>query len=143
MKISDRERQDRRNARLVERTKNDPEYRERKRKASERWRNENREKYEVQQSEKYQRRKKVILNKYMQNKKECADYLGGKCCGCGADNLIVLQFHHRDPEMKQYALNKKFRRMAMKLEDVQQELDKCVLLCANCHTLEHAPISWH
>ena len=69
-------------------------------------------------------------------KKEAIEYLGGKCQICGYDKCIaVLDFHHKDPKEKSFALNK----MSMHSKDkIIEELNKCILLCANCHRELHA-----
>lgn len=60
---------------------------------------------------------------------------GGKCCKCGYNkNIGALQFHH--------VKEKSFSLIASQLCDLEEniileELDKCVLLCANCHAEEH------
>lgn len=71
-------------------------------------------------------------------KKECVDYLGGKCCVCGYDRCQgSLEFHHRDPEQKDFGLSHKRRHQ---FEELKKELDKCILVCANCHREIHAKI---
>lgn len=65
-------------------------------------------------------------------KQRAVDYKGGSCEGCGYNNSIVaLTFHHRDPLLKEYELSgtglcKSWNRLVI-------ELDKCQLLCFNCH----------
>jgi hypothetical protein len=62
-------------------------------------------------------------------------YKGGKCEKCGYDKCIdALVFHHLDPSQKKLTLSLSYCR---KWEDLKTELDKCVMLCANCHTEEH------
>lgn len=71
-------------------------------------------------------------------KKFCVDYKGGQCCRCGYNqNLAALQFHHLDPTKKDFnfATYAKFKFN----EEIKSELDKCILLCANCHHEEHHP----
>ena len=59
-------------------------------------------------------------------------YLGGKCVRCRCSFPWVLQFHHlRD---KDFVIGNVVNR---KWEIVKAELDKCELLCANCHITEH------
>lgn len=61
-------------------------------------------------------------------------YKGGKCEDCGYNNIKILQFHHRDP------LTKKFTVGAMRYrtwEVMKKEIDKCDLLCPNCHAERH------
>ena len=71
-------------------------------------------------------------------KQRLVDYKGGKCqgIGCGYNkNLTAMEFHHMDPILKDsdwITLSK------LKWTDkLKNELDKCVLLCANCHREEH------
>lgn len=63
------------------------------------------------------------------------EYLGGECKHCSyKKSLAALEFHHLDPSEKEFNLSK----MGSKSWDaIKSELDKCVLLCANCHREEH------
>ena len=74
---------------------------------------------------------------YRQRRKQkCVEYKGGKCEKCGYNKCIaVLQFHHRDPNEKKFGLSHKG--MAHSWEKTKKELDKCDLLCANCHIETH------
>lgn len=68
------------------------------------------------------------------NKADAVAYKGGCCTLCGYDKCnTALQFHHLDPSKKDFDKFNRFR-----LEDSKSELDKCVLLCANCHFEVHA-----
>lgn len=63
-------------------------------------------------------------------------YKGGCCELCGYDRYIgSLEFHHTDPDAKEFDLGY-FR--STDFEKARPELDKCRLLCANCHREEHA-----
>ncbi len=63
------------------------------------------------------------------------DYLGGKCWACEYSKcLSALVFHHIDPESKSFGVADGRTR---KWETVRTELDKCALLCANCHEEVH------
>lgn len=64
---------------------------------------------------------------------------GGKCERCGYDkNISALEFHHRDPKEKNFQIDiRKFSNS--NLDSLQKELDKCELLCANCHRELHHP----
>ena len=62
------------------------------------------------------------------------EYKGGCCEHCGYDKYHgALQFHHKDPTQKD---PKEFSRKK-NWERFKAEVDKCVLLCANCHAEEH------
>ena len=64
---------------------------------------------------------------------------GGKCEICGYNkNLAALDFHHLDPDQKDFQIDaRKFANS--KLSDLKSELDKCIILCANCHRELHSP----
>ncbi len=57
---------------------------------------------------------------------------GGSCCVCGYDrNMRALHFHHLEPSLKRHEINAKG--VAIALEKLRAEAQKCVLLCSNCH----------
>jgi transposase len=57
---------------------------------------------------------------------------GGCCCVCGyRRNMRALHFHHVEPSQKRHELNAKG--VAMAIERLRREAQKCVLLCSNCH----------
>lgn len=71
-----------------------------------------------------------------QIKKWAVEYKGGKCERCGYDKCIAaLDFHHRNPNEKDFAISDK--NIKLNWEDIKKELDKCELLCSNCHREEH------
>jgi hypothetical protein len=68
-------------------------------------------------------------------KAKCVEYLGGKCKKCAqVFPNCVYDFHHRDKEQKDIEVSKILSR---KWEELVTELDKCDLLCANCHRIYH------
>lgn len=69
-------------------------------------------------------------------KKLCVKYAGDCCENCGYDKYMgALEFHHKDPKSKDF----KISRMGSALtERIKKEINKCLLLCANCHREEHA-----
>ena len=65
-------------------------------------------------------------------KERAVEYMGDKCQCCGYDEpLGVLDFHHLDPTTKEFGISA--RGMTRSWEKIQKELDKCILVCANCH----------
>lgn len=60
--------------------------------------------------------------------------LGGSCNDCGVTpetvSLAGFDFHHLDPEDKGFNIGEGINR---RWDDLRKEVDKCVLLCANCH----------
>lgn len=64
-------------------------------------------------------------------------YKGGRCGRCGYDrNSAALQFHHRDPSRKDFQISGAHAR---RWSAIEAELEKCDLLCANCHIEAHHP----
>jgi len=65
--------------------------------------------------------------------------VGGRCSICGYDrNLAALVFHHSDSVGKDFKLD--MRSLSNRtLHSVLTELDKCVLVCQNCHAELHNP----
>ena len=77
--------------------------------------------------------------KGLNRKKELVDYLGGKCEKCGYNkNYASLTFHHKDITTKSFPISG--RNLTDKpLETLYLEVDKCILLCHNCHSELHYP----
>lgn len=76
--------------------------------------------------------------RWILRKIEAIKYKGGKCIDCSLEleksHYAVFEFHHLDPKLKDYDWTK------LKLHSwskIISELDKCVLLCANCHRMRH------
>ena len=67
-------------------------------------------------------------------------FLGwGKCSMCGYDkNYAALEFHHRNPENKVFNLDSR-NLSNTNWDSILKELDKCDLLCSNCHAETHFP----
>lgn len=83
------------------------------------------------------KKKAKILRKttYRKNKTKAVAYKGGKCSRCGYDKCVAsLEFHHTDPNEKEAQVSKYF---CFSWKKIKIELDKCVLLCSNCHNELH------
>lgn len=69
-------------------------------------------------------------------KEELVKYKGGKCEICGYDKCIgALDFHHLDPSKKDFAISNS--NIYKNLDKLKEEVDKCILVCANCHREIH------
>lgn len=78
------------------------------------------------------RRKKV--------RRMAVEYKGGCCEKCGYNRCLeALEFHHKNPSRKDFAISSKGYTRSW--ERVRSELDKCVMLCANCHREVHAKLA--
>ena len=66
-------------------------------------------------------------------------YKGGQCEKCGYKQCEgALQFHHKDPNEKEFNLSHvNLNGDLVSLNTLYAEVDKCMLLCANCHFEEH------
>ena len=59
----------------------------------------------------------------------------GKCSRCGYDKCLdALEFHHVDPTVKEFHLGEA---RGYNIEKLRKELEKCILVCRNCHTEIH------
>lgn len=64
------------------------------------------------------------------------EYKGGKCIFCGYCKYQgTLEFHHLDRKKKDFGLSEKG--ITRSWDKIQKELDKCILVCANCHRELH------
>lgn len=69
-------------------------------------------------------------------KEKCVEYKGGKCEICGYSKYLgALDFHHKNSIEKDFGIGQ-YRKYNFS-DIVKKELDKCSLLCANCHREEH------
>lgn len=60
------------------------------------------------------------------------EYKGGKCQLCGYNKYQgALDLHHVDPKQKEFNISRKGHSRSW--ERVKKEIDKCILVCANCH----------
>ena len=75
------------------------------------------------------------------NKSKAIAYKGGCCERCGYNkSKRALEFHHLDPSQKDFQISSSTSTRSWSL--VKSELDKCIMLCANCHAEEH-DLSYH
>lgn len=114
--------------RRVERYWEDVEYSRQKQR--EYWQNNN-GKYNTTE------RRDAWKKRYYQALSEAIEQLGGKCVRCGATER--LEFDHIHPKDKSFAITKQL--LMSDRKKFQEELDKCQLLCCDCH-LEKTKQSW-
>jgi hypothetical protein len=73
------------------------------------------------------------------SKMRIAEYFGGCCCAyCGLkDDPCIYDCHHLDPSTKEFGIG---MARGKSWEEITKELDKCVLLCSNCHRKVHSGV---
>jgi hypothetical protein len=89
----------------------------------------------------YKNNKRYYLSKAKKRnilaRKAVFEYIGSylsqhACVDCGEDDILVLEFDHRDRNEKTSEISKMIRqRISMKR--VAEEISKCDVRCANCH----------
>lgn len=67
-------------------------------------------------------------------KKAFIDGQKEKCAKCGETRFYVLDFHHKDASTKEFTIGK-LKKGSQDL--IQDEINKCITLCANCHREFH------
>ncbi len=73
------------------------------------------------------------LSYKLELKKKAVKYMDGQCRDCkNKFPLCAYDFHHLNPTQKDFSISKKTN-----FEEVKVELDKCVMLCKNCHSIRH------
>ena len=84
----------------------------------------------------YENNKLKYINKAKQHRKKAVDnFIDFKktlsCSKCSEKRWWVLDFHHLDPTKKEKNLSNMIRSNSFK--SVLQEIEKCIVLCSNCH----------
>lgn len=79
----------------------------------------------------------IAVNKRRKLLKTLAiEHKGGKCEKCGYDKCPgALQFHHLNPSTKSFGISTSGTTKSWKR--IMEELNKCIMLCANCHAEVH------
>lgn len=88
---------------------------------------------------KYADRREYLIKAVQARRKKLKEiaikYKGGKCVNCGYDKCLeALDFHHLSG--KDFGISSKGYTRSW--ESVKAEVDKCILLCANCHREIHS-----
>jgi len=75
---------------------------------------------------------KAVAKRRRKIKTFSIEYKGGKCQTCGYNRCVAaLELHHLKAQDKKFVISDKGYTRSW--EKVKAELDKCILLCANCH----------
>lgn len=81
----------------------------------------------------------AVRTRHKKIRQMAIDYKGGRCQICGYNRCIeALEFHHINSSGKDFGISEKgYTRGWIK---VKEELEKCILVCANCHRELHAKV---
>lgn len=69
-----------------------------------------------------------LLYKYLENE---------KCVLCGFDDMRALDFDHINPSLKKFGISRAVND-GYCWDKILKEIEKCRILCANCHRIETA-----
>lgn len=76
-----------------------------------------------------------VVSSRKKKKLQAIEYMGNKCQMCGYNRCEAnLVFHHLKPEEKEFQV----AGACKSWEKIKAELNKCVMLCHNCHREVHA-----
>lgn len=110
----------------------------------------NKRKYEITDNPKWENQKRYRQNNpdkireykkgyYRARKLKAMKVMGNKCVHCeivhDGKNAPIFEFHHLDPSQKDNGITRMLTNNAW--ATVLLELEKCILLCANCHNKVH------
>ena len=85
---------------------------------------ENREKVTIASRKKRRRIKEILIKEN-----------GGQCIMCGYNKYAgALEFHHKDPSKKDFHVSQ------TGINKARKEIEKCILVCSNCHMELHGGI---
>ena len=80
-----------------------------------------------------------VTKQFRNLKAQCIEYKGSKCQICSYERYQgALEFHHLDPNEKDFAISEANSRVFN--NTIKEELDKCILLCSNCHREVHGGV---
>lgn len=79
--------------------------------------------------------RKKSINSNQQRREFTDEYKKDKyCVKCRENRIHVLDFHHLDPSQKEFNIGERSKHG---LKRIWNEMEKCILLCRNCHSDFH------
>lgn len=89
----------------------------------------------------HQRHREKRLARIYERKRAIHDYVQNiksqlHCVDCGQRHPATLQFHHLNSEDKVFNISDAAQR-GTSLDRIKKEMQKCIVLCANCHLIRH------
>jgi hypothetical protein len=89
----------------------------------------------------YEKNKKEVIQKINAKKKAHKEWFAKfkatkSCTICGESRPATLDFHHTDPKKTNKKVHKLVSDGHTKIR-LLKEIEKCVVLCSNCHRVHH------
>ena len=76
-----------------------------------------------------------IMMRRDKHKKQLVEYFGDECHDCKKSfPVCCYDFHHIDPSTKSFEIAP---RLDGKIETIMEEVNKCIMVCSNCHRIRH------
>lgn len=82
---------------------------------------------QIARNEQNKKNKKIFINEYKASR---------GCSICKENHVACLQFHHLDPTNKKANIHELIKKN-LSIENILEEVNKCIILCANCHFKLH------
>jgi predicted HNH restriction endonuclease len=100
-----------------------------------------RQKNREYQKKHYESNKEYYITKAREGKKKLREEFEEykktlECSICGENHPATLDFHHTDPTKKEIIISKAVGRN-WGWESLNREIEKCIILCSNCHRKLH------
>lgn len=98
-------------------------------------------KFDCRKGAQHRARIKYRVKKWIKKRFVIEMLYEGVCIGCGnittKENLPALEFHHRNPEKKEFKWEKLSKHPINNIITILKNED-CICLCKNCHSLVHS-----
>lgn len=93
----------------------------------------------------YLKNRESEMRRVAKRKQELRDWLNDykkqlACQECGESDPVCLDFHHRDAKEKEFSLGN-VKDHGWGKERLLHEIQKCVVVCSNCHRKLHAKMA--
>lgn len=113
--------------------------------ASKEWKQQNRDKLFKCRRDWYAKNKERAKNSVLDRKNKLKEFFKELkstlyCAECGENNPVCLDFHHTNPTEKEINISQMVNHGWSK-NKMLKEIDKCVVLCSNCHRKKHAGLA--
>ncbi len=97
----------------------------------------------IKEKRRYEDRRSYLIGAVQKRRRKvrlmALEHKGSKCEICGYDRCLeALEFHHLDGDGKDFGISD--RGYTRSWARIKEELDKCILLCSNCHREVHTGI---